>query len=76
MLLSDRYMGGCHTVLFHTGLIFSITTKKKKKKIFKIQVEAIPNREENIVKEKEVSGSSLQARNSQQQRVLEHPIPV
>lgn len=49
---------------------------QKKKKIFKIQVEAIPNREENIVKAKEVSGSSLQARNSQQQRVLEHPIPV
>ena len=56
--------------------IFYNNQKKKKKKIFKIQVEAIPNREENIVKAKEVSGSSLQARNSQQQRVLEHPIPV
>ena len=60
------------SLLFHTGLIFSITTKKKKK-IFKIQVEAIPNREENMVKAKKVSGSSLQARKSQQQRVLEHP---
>ena len=36
-------------------------------------MEAIPNREENMVKAKKVSGSSLQARNNQQQRVLEHP---
>ena len=58
-----------------TGLIFSITTKKKKS-FFKIQVSATPSRKENMVKVKEVNGSSLQARNSQQQQVLEHPIPV
>ena len=45
----------------------------QKKRIFKIQVEAIPNREENMVKAKEVIGSSLQARNSQQQRVAGAP---
>ena len=37
---------------------------------------ATPSRKENMVKVKEVHGSSLQARNSQQQQVLEHPIPV
>ena len=49
---------------------------QKKKSFFKIQVGATPSRKENMVKVKEVNGSSLQARNSQQQQVLEHPIPV
>ena len=51
--------------LLSTGLIFSITTKKKS--FFKIHVGAIPSRKENMVKVKEASGSSLQSRNSQQQ---------
>ena len=41
------------SLLFHTGLIFSVTTKKKL--FFKIQVGAIPNRKENTVKVKEAA---------------------
>ena len=49
---SDSWVGLSYcSLVFHTGLIFSIT--KKKKSCFKIQVGAIPSRKENVVKVKE-----------------------